>query len=147
MIDVMNQEISESVLAEPVGPEDIRPGDYIAPMNEFGQFVLRGCDADWRPDAPPRLHLVRVRLVDSTPTVMRVLEVAMPFVLVLDQHGGVSLVTCRLAEFARLPEALGRRAFRDVDRRHREEARKRRKQAAERRERRDQPGAGASGAD
>jgi hypothetical protein len=146
MIDV---QMDETLLSAPVAPEDIRAGDYIAPMNEVMQFVLRGCEQDWIPGEQrvPRLHLCTMKVVETFPSVMRVLAVGLPFVLVEQQCGTVSLVTCRLSEFARLPVAMGKRALREVDRKHREETRKRRKMAADRRDRRDRPGAGAAGAD
>ncbi len=145
MIDLTPQ---DTTLARPVAPEDIRVGEYIAPMNEVLQFVQRGCEQDWAPgDRAPRMHVVSARVIDSLPRVLRVVAVAIPFILVEDSNGCVSLETCRLVEFARLPAALGRRALREADRRSRAEAAKRRKAADERRARRDRPGAGAEGAD
>ncbi len=138
----------DTPIARPVAPEDIRVGDYIAPMNESMQFVLRGCDQDWSPgDREPRIHVMSARMVDSMPRVMRVVAVAVPFILVEDSSGCTSLVTCRLVDFARLPPEMGRRAMREADRRHREEAAKRRKRSEQRRARQDRPGAGAEGAD
>lgn len=149
MIETTTQDtLQDSALATPVAPEDIRVGDYLAPMNETMQFVLRGCEPDWQGgDRPPRVHVVTARLVESFPQVMRVLGVGLPFLLVEDLNGTASLTTCRLAEFARLPKEMGQRAMRDLDRRRRKESAKRRARVAKRRAKGDLLGAGASGAD
>src|ERR1043166_2926153 len=138
MIDVTTQDPSQqSMLAAPVAPEDIRVGDYLASMNDVNQFVLRACEPDWQAGLdgaakPPQLHLVRVRMADPFPEVLRVLAVGLPFVLVEDPQGIISLITCRLSDVARLPPELGRRAMRTLDRRRRKEAAKRREAAAKR---------------
>lgn len=141
--------ITES-LAAIVAPEDIRVGDYIAPMNDIDQFPMRPCDEAWNPGRPPRLVVATVKTV-AYPRVLRVLAVALPYVLVEDVGGERQLVTVRLNEFARLPEEVGRLALVDLDRRRRAESAERRKARRARREQRraaqDRTGAGAEGAD
>ena len=140
-------------LATPVAPEDIRVGDYVAEMNVITQYVMRGCDeSDWQPgDRAPRLHLIAMRAVDAFPRLFRVLAIGLPFVYVEDAGGTTFLLTCRLTELARVPEEMGKRAMRDLDRRRRKERRekaaKRRAHAEKRRAKRDEVGAGAEGAD
>lgn len=144
----MVTDLHTSILASPIAPEDIRVGDYVALMNETNQIVLRNCDGDSFPQSSPRLSVVSVRTVADFPRVLRVLGLALPFVLVEDAHGDRSLVTVRLNELARLPAGVGELALRDLDRRRRKEAAKRRADAARRRHARDRPGAlGADGAD
>jgi len=145
MIEITPETIQDSTLAVPVAPEDIRVGDFVASMNDVHQYVLRGCDADPQLGRPPQVHIVTVRTIGVFPRVYRVLAVGLPFVLVEDSGGLTSLLTCRLAELARLPPAMGRRAMRRIDRRRRRAAAKRREAAAERGDALMRPG--AEGAD
>ena len=110
-------------LAVRLAPEDIRVGDFIAPLFDLNQFPIRECDPGFAPgQTVPKASVVTLRMVDPFPSVYRVLAVALPLILVEDADGDQSLVTVRARQFARLPQAMGLLAMRDLDRRRQREA-------------------------
>lgn len=145
--EMENLKIVESIAVR-IAPEDIRVGDFIAPLFDLDQFALKDCEPPgFGSEKPPRVHVVTVRTFANFPQLYRVLAVALPLVLVEDIRGERSLVTVRAKQFGRLPEAMGQIAMRDLDRRRRIEAAKRRKAARKRRERLAARRGGAEGAD
>lgn len=148
-IQTSSPPVVESIAVQ-LAPEDIRVGDFITPLFDLEQFALKSCDpttAYGSADMPPKIHVLVVRTFASYPQLYRVLAVALPVVLVEDMSGERSLVTVRAKQFGRLPEAMGKIAMRDLDRRRRAEAAKRRKAAAKRKAKREAARGGADGAD
>jgi hypothetical protein len=147
-IQVSEPKVVESIAVQ-LAPEDIRVGDFITPLYDLDQFMMKNCDQPpfGSADVPPKVHVIVVRTFANYPQLYRVLAVALPVVLVEDLSGEKSLVSVRAKQFGRLPAALGKIAMRELDRRRRTEAAKRRKAAAKRKARLEANRGGADGAD
>jgi hypothetical protein len=101
---------NRATLAKPLAPEDIRPGDFVAPL-----FVIAEVPSFWwRADVwnLPVNEPVRVRLTppsDGGP--LKVRSVCVPFVLVKTVTGDHSTIDVRTCQLARLDAAHAARAW------------------------------------
>ncbi len=105
-----------------IAPEDLRPGDVVAILHEFDQILGRVCGTGEMPGTLPEFRAVRVRSMGSYPAVPRVIDVALPFVLVEDTSGCESLIDVRVKDPGKLPESFGVRAMKELDERRTSEA-------------------------
>ena len=139
-------------LARIVAPEDIRVGDFVAPLHDLNQYPMRECESSpWETDERGRkrspIRVVTVRTVAHFPAVYRVLAVALPVILLEDADGDHRLMSVRAHIFGTLPAALGEVAMRELDKTRRKDQRKSKRAAEKRRARRESAIRGASGAD
>lgn len=139
-------------LARIAAPEDIRVGDFVAPLHDLDQYAIRDCESSmWETDEHGRkrspLRVATVRSVAKFTAVYRVLAVALPVVLLEDSDGDQRLMSVRAHIFGVLPAALGKVAMHELDTTRRKEKRKSRRAAEKRRVRREASFRGASGAD
>ena len=94
---------AEPTLAKPLAPEDVRPGDYVAVLDEEYELptIVWSCDAG----ITGRDEVVRIRLRPRDATApMRVEEVCVPYVFVrkpCGKHETLDLRACRLARLNR----------------------------------------------
>jgi hypothetical protein len=104
---------TRSTLAQPLAPEDIRPGDFVTLLHEIREVPSFWWPADGclRPPQEP----IRMRL---TPTgeafPMKVKLVCLPFVLVKLPHGKqhtLDVRSCRLARLGKKFAAAGWKAY------------------------------------
>jgi hypothetical protein len=97
-------------LARVLAPEDVRPGDFVAVLDELYEIP----SYLWREDAAlhPRDELVRIRVMptqDNPPH--KVKSVCLPFVLTKNPAGERRTLDLRRARLARLDRDFGRAAW------------------------------------
>ena len=101
----------DATLARALAPEDVRPGDYVAVLDEVVEFPSwYWCD---EPVLTGRDEVVRVRYTprdDALP--LKVRAVCLPFVLVRDPCGRDRTLDVRRCQLARLHSAYSKRAWR-----------------------------------
>jgi hypothetical protein len=92
--------------AKVLAPEDISPGDYIAPLNMTVEFLdlFRECRA-----GPPEVCRVSVMACAFTP--YKVAAVCLPFVLAEDAKGEPATLDVRRCTLARLDEDFAQAAM------------------------------------
>ena len=104
-----NHAAAEATLAKALAPEEIRPGDYVSPLQlvtEVPSFWF--CDAwDLAREEPVRIRYITH--CDGAP--LRVKSVCLPFVLVKQPSGQTVSLDVRKCQFARLDRRHGRRAW------------------------------------
>src|SRR4051794_17591673 len=104
------EERSECTLARVLAPEDIRRGDYVAPLYVISEWP------SWLWDHAgiyPRDELVRIRsMPHEEPKVMKVRAVCLPFVLARLRHGEQQTIDVRKYRLARLDKRFGQAAWR-----------------------------------
>jgi hypothetical protein len=101
---------AEATLAKPLAPEDIRPGDFVAPLYviaEVPSFWWRADGWNLPIDEPVRIRLTPPS--DGAP--LKVRSVCVPFVLVKTATGGQSTIDVRTCQLARLDAAHAARAW------------------------------------
>ena len=105
-----NRRAAEATLAKALAPEDIRPGDYVSPLQMIAEVPSYWwCGEDWN---LPRDEPVRIRYItncDGAP--LRVKSVCLPFVLVKQPGGKCLTLDVRKCQFARLDQDYARRAW------------------------------------
>jgi hypothetical protein len=112
---------AEATLARALAPEDVRPGDYVAVLDEVVEFPSwYWCD---EPVLTGREEVVRVRYTprdDALP--MKVRAVCLPFVLVREPCGRERTLDVRRCRLARLHSDFAEASWKC----HRKAAKKRR---------------------
>jgi hypothetical protein len=113
--DCKHETAAEATLAKPLAPEEIRPGDFVAPLwviAELPSFWWR-CDSWSLPADDP----VRIRFIPTTELVpLKVRSVCLPFVLVKAPTREQKLIDLRLCQLARLNPAHAKRAWKALKR-------------------------------
>jgi hypothetical protein len=106
-------------IAKPLAPEDVRPGDYVALLDELYELPSYW----WCEDAAlhPRDELVRIRLLPTQENQpLKVKSVCLPFVLAKQPTGErrtLDLRRCRLARLNRKYAAAAWKAYKKKPRR------------------------------
>lgn len=91
-----------------IGPEDLRPDDYVTVTHTTYEFVSPFGDYSFRRTLEP----VRVTCIPPTAGApLRVVEACVPFVLVRDADGRHQTLDLRRHRLVRLDADYGRRAF------------------------------------
>jgi hypothetical protein len=101
---------AEATLARPLAPEDIRVGDFIAPLFEIVE-IASYCwyGESWN---LPLNEPVRVRYIPTCdPLPLRVKSVCLPFLLATTPAGEPSTIDVRKYQLARLGESHAKRAW------------------------------------
>lgn len=107
-------------MTKTLSPEDIRPGDYIVPM----QIISERTPAPWDPpeswEARPVLRVMT--LPHKPPTPAQVVDVCLPVVLIRSARGRHRTIDVRRYRLGRVSTEFGARVFAqlDADRRERE---------------------------
>ena len=95
-------------ISRALAPEDVRPGDYIAPL----QVVVEHTRLPWEcSSASPANELVRTLQLPGGTTPVLVLAVCLPFVLVQTAKGKHCTLDVRRYRLARVAETFGQRVF------------------------------------
>lgn len=97
-----------ATLAKPLAPEDVRPGDYVAVLDEQYEYpaVVWYCE----PPMGRENEVIRVRIrptEDGGP--LRVIDACLPFVFVKPPKGSGRTLDLRAVRLARLDRGYARR--------------------------------------
>ncbi|QDT69142.1 hypothetical protein MalM25_20700 [Planctomycetes bacterium MalM25] len=97
----------DATLAKTLAPEDVRPGDYVAVLDEEYEC----CAAAWYCDPPPHADkVIHVRLRPREPEPpLRVIDACLPFVYVQPPKGDGRTLDLRAVRLARLDRDYARR--------------------------------------
>lgn len=102
-----------ATLAKALAPEDVRPGDYVTPLDEVAEVPSFYWDCDEA--MLPRAELVRIRFLPAGGGVpLKVKGVCLPFVLVkhaCGQRETLDVRRCRLARLNRTYAAAAWKAY------------------------------------
>lgn len=102
-------------LAATTAPEDLRPGEYVAVLNETWEYP----SFLWCGDAgtSPREEPIRIRWRPQPAGVpLKVKAVCLPFVFVEDPHGQFRTADVRQTEFVRLQRDYARLVWKSLRR-------------------------------
>lgn len=97
--------------AKEVAPEDLRAGDFIAPLAAIEECVPFLCTCD---PVNPSVPVARYETLEISCDLVRVRGVCLPFVLVEDRGGRLHTIDVRRYRLARLPRAYAKRAWKLV---------------------------------
>ena len=93
-----------------VGPEDIRPGDYLTVTHATYEFIPFGCTPDYDPDAEVKTKRVTF-IPDEAGQPLKVVAVCPPFVLVKSMDKQRGSLDLRRHHVAKLSDIYGRKVF------------------------------------
>lgn len=102
----------ETIIAQRLAPEDIRPWTFVAVVSIIDEWVLPAFNCA---GGDPRAVVARVRLlptIDIEP--LKVKAVCLPFVLVSTPNDGAKMLDVRQHELVALPEAFARKAMKSL---------------------------------
>lgn len=108
-----DQTIKTSYAAHPIAAEDLRPGMYVALLQEILEFVIPSlCDP-----ALNKGKTLEVKRAAFTPmpwdlAPLKVAGVCLPYVLARTPAGSLRTLDARQCRLALLPDGYGRKAFR-----------------------------------
>lgn len=98
-----------------IGPEDVRPGDYVTVAHATYELIPSPCDERWRRDPGP----VRITVMPCCAgRPLKVIDRCAPFVLVEDPDSTRYTLDLRRLRLARLSKRYGRSAFKQIRRDH-----------------------------
>lgn len=92
-----------------IGPEDIRPGDYVTIAHSTLQILIGHCEESWREE---RVKLVRMQITaPDAGWPLKVINVCAPFVLVKNADGDHAMIDMRCDRLARLRDDFAKQLF------------------------------------
>lgn len=95
-------------IARAVAPEDLRPGQYVAPLHVVSERVREA----WECLDASSDKLVRMaRLPEGEPIPVLIVEVCLPFVFIQTAEGKHSVLDVRRWRLAHVAEQFGQRVF------------------------------------
>jgi len=98
---------TETVLARPLAPEEIRRGQYVTPLNEFVEmpsFLWPFLDSELKPS-----DLVRIRIKSGEGGIpLRVKSICLPFVSVQTPQQEIRVLDLRRVQLVRLSTEFGK---------------------------------------
>lgn len=102
----------DATLAKTLAPEDVRPGDYVAVLDEEIEWPA----ACWYADPPMGVEpIVRLRLRPrELQPPLKVVDVCLPFVFVKRPKGEAATLDLRAARLARLDAGYAKRVWREL---------------------------------
>lgn len=103
----------DATLAKPLAPEDVRPGDYVAVLDEEYQYpaIVWYCE----PPMGREQEVIRVRIrPNETSGPLRVIDACLPFVFVKPPKGPGHTLDVRSVRLARLDRNYARRVSRSL---------------------------------
>jgi hypothetical protein len=111
-MDLRLQETTCSSVAALVGPEDLRPGDFVAVMSEIVQLP----SFLWEATLPSgREELVRVSLLPTEDRVpLKIKAICLPFVFVKKPDGKFATLDVRLQKLVRLERSYAKIAWKKL---------------------------------
>jgi len=101
--------LHQSHAIQPVAPEDIHAGDYLALTHRSYQLLPDSLE-NWGGNNTVKTVRVDVMPCDSGEP-MRVLAVCLPFITAVSPHRFVTTIDLRREHVGRLPKAYGRHVF------------------------------------
>ena len=123
--------VNKSTLACNLAPEDITPGIYVTVINIVHEHVSCFFEPDtYSHNGTPKRSIL---LPEYTREPMKVIEVCLPFVYVVDPDGDYETLDIRRKRLAKLSDHFGEAAFmrakakRDAKKRKRKRRRKKKK--------------------
>jgi len=107
----ISKDLKQSEASRFVGPEDVRPGDYVTISHTTHEVIA--CDAPIT--GSQEMEPIRVRTLSALAGwPFKVVSVSLPFVMVIDAYGDHATLDFRRHQLARVPKSYGKAAFTSV---------------------------------
>ena len=107
----IKKNLKQSKASRFVGPEDVRPGDYVTISHITHEVIA--CDAPVT--GSQEMAPIRVRTLSALAGwPFKVVSVSLPFVMVIDADGDHCTLDFRCHQLARVPKSYGKAAFKSV---------------------------------
>lgn len=110
----METKLSELQMSRPLGPEDVRAGQYVCVMNILCEHMPLWClfEESWKDPEPVRMLM----MAPDAGRPLRVVEVCVPFILVEEVDRSLRTLDLRRYRLAAVSERYGEKTFKRLRR-------------------------------